>query len=180
MKVNPIGCSNLPAGFTLIELIVVVALISLLLFIAIPRLQDTILSDERREMANWIMFKTQSLREKAIRDQVVYVLHVDIDNQHMWVSIENRVEESLEHSAKKGYEFKKNLKIVDVEYQQKGKITSGTADILFYSKGYADRAFIHVEENDEKQLSFLVETFLPEVKMYGEYRSFEDQRVYAP
>lgn len=174
MKVTPTGCSNLPTGFTLIELIVVVALISLLFFIAMPRLQDTILSDERREMANWIMFKTQSLREKAIRDQVVYVLHVDIDNQHMWVSIENRVTEALEHSAKKGYELKKNLKIIDVEHQQKGKTTSGTADILFYNKGYADRAFIHVEENDEKQLSFLVESFLPEVKMYEEYRSFED------
>ena len=91
MKVTPIGCSNLPTGFTLVELIVVVALISLLLFIAMPRFQDTILSDERRKMANWIMFKTQSLREKSIRDQVVYVLHVDIDNQHMWVSIENQV-----------------------------------------------------------------------------------------
>ncbi|PQP35694.1 hypothetical protein C6A37_01025 [Desulfobacteraceae bacterium SEEP-SAG9] len=180
MKVTPIGCSNLPTGFTLVELIVVVALISLLLFIAMPRFQDTILSDERRKMANWIMFKTQSLREKSIRDQVVYVLHVDIDNQHMWVSIENQVEESLEHSAKKGYELKQSLKIIDVEHQQTGKITSGTADIRFYSKGYADRAFIHAEENDEKQLSFLVETFLPEVKMYGEYRSFEEQGVYAP
>jgi general secretion pathway protein H len=174
MQVTPTGCFNLSTGFTLVELIVVVALISLLLFIAMPRFQDTVLSDARRKMANWIMFKTQSLREKAIRDQVDYVLHVDIDNQHMWTSIENQAEESLEHSAKKGYELKQNLKIIDVEHQQQGKITSGTADILFYSRGYADRAFIHVEENDEKQLSFLVETFLPEVKMYEEYRSFED------
>jgi Tfp pilus assembly protein FimT len=174
MKVNPIGCAESPAGFTLIELIVIVALVSLMLFMAIPRFQDTFLSDERRKMANWIMFSTQSFREKAIREQVSYVLHVDIDNQRMWMSIENWTEESLEHSAKKGYEIKKNLKIIDVEHQQRGKITSGTADIHFYSKGYADRAFIHVEEKGEKQFSFLVETFLPEIKMYEKYRSFED------
>ncbi|MBU1161919.1 MAG: prepilin-type N-terminal cleavage/methylation domain-containing protein, partial [Proteobacteria bacterium] len=44
-------------GFTLIELIVVISLISIMLFFAIPRFQSNVLSDSTKEVSRWILLK---------------------------------------------------------------------------------------------------------------------------
>ncbi len=46
--------------------------------------------------------------------------------------------------------------------------------ICFYKAGYSDKAIIHIEDEDHYQVSFLIEPFLPNMKLYQEYVSFEE------
>ena len=50
-------------GFTLIELIVVIALISIMLFLAIPKFQSDIFTDSTKKVSRWIIYKVPALKK---------------------------------------------------------------------------------------------------------------------
>jgi prepilin-type N-terminal cleavage/methylation domain-containing protein len=161
-------------GFTLIELIVVISLISLMLFFAIPRFQDSVLSDNTKKVSRWIMAKVHTLKERAVREQKLYVLHVSLDSNRLWITNELMSEQELQNAAQSAYELPDDIKVLDVEYPDEEIISVGRADIYFYKRGYSERAMIHVENNDNEQLSFLIEPFLSKVKVYEKYVGFEN------
>jgi len=161
-------------GFTLIELIVVISLISLMLFFAIPRFQFDVLSDNTNKVSRWIMLKVHALKEKAVHEQKLYVLHLSLDSNKLWVTSDIMSEEELQTAALNGYELPENIKLLDVEYPDEEKISVGRADIYFYKKGYSDKAIIHISNNDNELLSLLVEPFLSRVCLYNKYIEFED------
>ncbi len=161
------------SGFTLIELMVVISLISIMLFFSIPRFQSTIITDSKKSTARWIIGKVRILKERSACDQKLYILHVNMDTNRLWTSDGAMSEEDLQNAQEKGYEIPGDLKVQNVEYPEKGIISYGQADICFYGKGYSDKALIHIQDDDEK-MSFLIEPFLPKVKMYEKYVGFED------
>ncbi len=165
--------NSLRNGFTLIELIVVVFLISIMLFFTMPRFQDAVLSDKTKKTSLWIIGKVRALKEKAVSDQKLYTLHVNLDADRLWITNESMSEEELQNAERQGYELPNDVKALDVEYPDKGKISASLADICFYKKGYSDKALIHIED-DDKKLSFLIEPFLSGVKLYEKYAGFED------
>jgi len=161
-------------GFTLIELIVVISLISLMLFFAIPRFQNSVLSDNTKKVSRWIIAKVHALKERAVRDQKLYALHVSLDSNRLWTTNEFMSEQELQNAAQNAYELPDDIKVLDVEYPDEEIISVGRADIYFYKRGYSDKAMIHIENNDNEQLSFLIEPFLSRVRMYETYVDFED------
>lgn len=161
-------------GFTLIELIVVISLISLMLFFAIPRFKNSVLSDNTKKVSRWIMTKVLTLKERAVRDQKLYILHVNLDSNRLWMTNELMSEQELQNAAQNAYELPDDIQVLDVEYPDEEIISEGRADIHFYKRGYSDKAMIHVENNDNEQLSFLIEPFLSRVKVYEKYEGFEN------
>ena len=160
-------------GFTLIELIIVVFLISIMLFLYIPKFQEAVMFDSTKRVSRWIIGKVKALKEGSITNYKSYFLHVDLDNNRMWVTNELMSEEEMQN-AEQGFELPDDIHLVDVEYPGKDKILSGRADIYFYKKGYSDKALIHIEDSGNKQLSFLIEPFLYDVELYEEYVEFEN------
>jgi prepilin-type N-terminal cleavage/methylation domain-containing protein len=165
---------RLNQGFTLIELIVVITLISLMLFFAIPRFQVDVLSDNTNKVSRWIMVKVHSLKEKAVREQKLYVLHISLDSNRLWVTSEIMSQEELQATEANGYELSDDINLLDVEYPDEEKISVGRADIYFYKKGYSDKAIIHISNDDNERRSFLIEPFLSRVRLYNKYIGFED------
>ena len=161
-------------GFTLIELIVVISLISLILFLALPRFQGGFLSDNTKKVSRWIMLKVQTSKEKAVREKNNYILHVSLDSNKLWTSHETMSEEELQHAEQNGYRVSGDIIVSDVEYPDNEKISTGQADIYFYAKGYSDLAMIHIKNNDDEKFSFLIEPFLSHVRMYQSYVGFEE------
>ncbi|MBN1932902.1 MAG: type II secretion system protein [Desulfobacterales bacterium] len=160
-------------GFTLIELIVVIFLISIMLFFSIPRFEITIFSDDYKKASRWIIGKVHDLKDRAVGEQKTYILHINIDKSMFWVSYESMSEEEQQKAEQKAYRLPEEIKVLDVEYPDHIKISMGTADIYFYKKGYCDKAIIHLE-NDQKQISFLIEPFLYEVNIEEKYVELED------
>lgn len=160
-------------GFTLIELIVVIALIGLMLFFSLPRLQNNPFLDDNKKSARWLIGKVQALKESAIRDQKQYALHFDLDSGRIWETNESMSEEDNENAALNSYALPEDVRIIDIEYPAREKFTSGQTEINFYKAGYTDKAFVHMQEG-ETYLSFLIEPFLTNVQVIEKYVDFED------
>ena len=118
-------------GFTLIELIVVLALMGLMLFFSLPRLQNNPFLNDRKQSSRWLISKIQTLKESAIRDQKRYTLHFDLDSGRVWETHESMSPEEIESAVMDSYALPEDLRIIDIEYPSEGKINSGQAEINF-------------------------------------------------
>ena len=170
-------------GFTLIELTVVIALISIIFFFSIPRLQNEILTDPTKKTSRWLLSNIRSLKERSYREKKDYILYIDTDANAFWMTErivdeegeEEKEEETLSKSAEeRKYNLPESLRILDIEFPGNVEVTTGVAEIIFYAKGYSETAFIHMEDDDNRRLSFLIEPFLPDVRYYEEYIGFEN------
>ncbi|MBW2492550.1 MAG: type II secretion system protein [Deltaproteobacteria bacterium] len=161
-------------GFTLIELIVVISLISIMLYFAIPRFQSYVPSDSTKEVSRWILLKIPYLKERAAKEQKKYILHVSLDSNMLWITHETMAREAIESAESNGYILPQDIKLLDVEYPDQKKISVGQADIYFNEKGYSDKAIIHLENDDNEKFSFLIEPFLLRVRLYNSYAEFGD------
>jgi general secretion pathway protein H len=160
-------------GFTLLELIVVIALLGIMLVFTVPRFHETLFLDKTKTASRWIIGKIQTLKEAALRNQKQYTLHINLDTEQFWETDAAMSAEELENAALNAASLPGGLKIADIEYPVRGKITSGQADITFYKNGTSDKVLIHLQNGDEYE-SYLVEPFLSEVTRYEMYASFEN------
>ena len=174
MKTKTTIKRSLYAGFTLIELTLVVCLISTMLFLILPRFENRLFLGNIHKTARWIIGTARILKDDAQRKQQRFRLVFNLDTNRMWVSTEAEAEEKMQPLDHNQYTLQSDVRILDIEYPSIGKVTSGRADINFYKKGYSDKALIHLEDDDENQISLLIEPFLSKVAVYEEYIRFEE------
>jgi prepilin-type N-terminal cleavage/methylation domain-containing protein len=159
-------------GYTLIELIVVIALISIMLAVVVPRLDGSLFADDSKVATRWLLINIPALKTKAVRDQTVLALRFSLSEGKAWVVGPETSEEAAEKYEAAAYSFPEGIKILDIDYPDRERVSSGEADIFFYPKGYSDWAIIHMEDSDGNRYSFLVEPFLPQIKRLDEYLEF--------
>jgi len=160
-------------GFTLLELLVVISLMGIMLIFTVPRFHETLFLDETKTGSRWLIGKIQALKEAAIRNQKQYTLNINLDTEQFWETHASMSAEELENAALNASSLPSGLKIADIEYPIRGKITSGQTDITFYKNGTSDKVMIHLQDGD-KYVSYLIEPFLSEVTRYEIYASFEN------
>jgi prepilin-type N-terminal cleavage/methylation domain-containing protein len=160
------------AGFTLIELMVVMLLITIFLAVALPRLDAGFAQDPTKKVTRWMVNTTRALRTDAVRRQKLQSLVVDLNNNRMWMVNEEMDEEALAGASEKAYTLPSSIRVVDVEYPQADRVSAGTAEIHFYPAGYADNSIIHLEEGHAQRFSILIEPLLPKIKVIEEWLSF--------
>ncbi len=160
-------------GFTLIELIVVISLVTIMLLFTVPRFSDFFTSDNTARTLRWIIVKVRFLKASAVREQKHYILHADMDSGRLWITDESMVsEEEIAAAMEKGFTLPDDVRLIDVEFPKTGSVPSGEAEIQFYKKGFSDRAIIHIEGTGDKMKSLFVEPFLPTVKIHDTYKSY--------
>ena len=159
-------------GFTLIELIVVIMLVSIMLFFSIPRFQGAVFTDNTNKVSRWVILKSRSLKEKASIEQRRYSLHIGIDTNSLWITHEKMTEAEVNKAVQNSYKLPEGIGIRDVEFPGQGKIEYGNTKICFYAKGYSDKALIHIDDKDN-QYTFFIEPFLSQVRFKNEYVEFE-------
>jgi prepilin-type N-terminal cleavage/methylation domain-containing protein len=159
-------------GFTLIELMVVMLLISIVMAVAIPKFSGGAFQDPVKKFSRWMIINVRTLRSAAIQQQKAQGLVIDLSNRRMWTVSDALNEEAVQASgSKKALSIPDAIRHMDVEFPQQERITSGTAEIRFYPSGYSDQVLIHLETDDEK-LTYLVEPLLPKVKIFDEWIEF--------
>lgn len=158
-------------AFTLIELIVVIALISTTLAFAIPRLDLSLFSNPERKLSNWILLNVRSAKNMAVNRQAVLMLNIDLDNNLMWIAPDTGQED--EKAPKNEFRVPLPWRLRDVEYPAAEKKTSGITAVRFYPQGYSDMAVIHLKNTDDEAITFRIEPFLPQVKKYDYYAELQ-------
>jgi len=161
---------NKAFGFTLIELIVVITIMSIILFISMPKIQNFILPNNSKKVSRWLIGEIRALKERAIKDQKTYALNINFDKQAFWVSWADISEEELLNAQKQSFILPEGFKIDSVrEFSSNNifKITTGETFINFYKNGYSDKAIIsiqNIQNINNNLIEFVIEPFLPRVK----------------
>jgi prepilin-type N-terminal cleavage/methylation domain-containing protein len=161
-------------GFTLIELIVVMALMSIVLFVSVPRIDGTFLQDDARRSSRWLIGKIQTLRENAVRNQLDYTLQLDLDTNRAWETNSSMTADSMQSAADNAYLLPGDVRLTAVIYPRRGRVSSGRTGIRFYRGGYSDKALIQMHNGDQP-LTFALEPFISKVTTYERLITYEDR-----
>ncbi len=171
------GKSN--QGFTLLELVIVIALMGLVMFFTLPNFEGSISFNETDRFSRWLIMNVLSLKEKSVSEQKTYAMVFDLDDrtiQKVDDTIKKEEDEfGIDDDTRPGaYEWPEEIRIIDIQYPKKGKVTFGKTKIRFHAGGYSDKALIHVEDEDFRQITFIIEPFLSDVKRVESYIEFEN------
>lgn len=161
------------AGFTLIELIVVITLIGVMLFFAVPRLDRSYFTDESRKFSGWLLTNVRELKSRAVEKQETFAMFVDLEGNRIRKGPASmQQEEPGSEAGSDKIDLPEGSSLIDVTFPRDMKVTSGVARIYFYPKGYSDRAIIHVRKNDGSRMSLRIESFLPHASLTEGYEEF--------
>ena len=160
-------------GFTLIELMVVMLLISIVLAVVIPKFGGGAFQDPVKKLSRWMINTVRTLRSAAIQQQKGQGLVIDLSNRRMWMVNDAMDEAAIQDAASnKALALPDAIRYMDVEFPQQERISSGTTEIRFYPAGYSDQVLIHLETEDNEKLTYLVEPLLPKIKIFDEWIDF--------
>jgi prepilin-type N-terminal cleavage/methylation domain-containing protein len=156
-------------GFTLVELMVVITIISLMLFFAIPLFKiPANFGNKNTDTAKLIQL-IQSLKRKSIGQNQDYFLHIATDSNRVWITDTSMDEPDDQDKTDPG----ENLEILHIELLGKPR-SSGKETIIKFSKnGYSDMAIIHMDTG-ETPISLKVQPFLMEIETMAGHISFDD------
>ncbi|MBU4581634.1 MAG: prepilin-type N-terminal cleavage/methylation domain-containing protein, partial [Proteobacteria bacterium] len=101
-------------GYTLIELSVVVLLIGMMLFLAVPRVRDSLLNDDLKATTRQIVGAAREMRNEAVREQVDYLIHLDLAKPGFWTYSADTTAEKRAELRKRAVRFPEGIRIADV------------------------------------------------------------------
>lgn len=166
-------------GYTLIELSVVVLLVGMMLFLAVPRVRDGLLNDDLKAAARQIAGAAKEARNEAVREQVDYLLHLDLANPGFFIFSADTTAEKQAEIRKGAIRFPEGIRIADVRQPPEGQRTDGEAVIRFFRKGYVTPAVVHLVKED-RVFTLVFNPFLDTVSVYDKGVDFtfnEDDRT---
>ena len=168
-------------GYTLIELSVVVLLVGMMLLIAVPRVRDTLLNDELRAAVRHLIGATRELRNESVREQVDYILQIDLNEQTFWTYPADTTAEKRAEIRKAASRFPEGIRITGVRHAGEAAKADGEVSIRFFRRGYAEPTVVHVAK-DERAFTLVFNPFLQAVTVHEKDVDFffnEDDRAAA-
>ena len=163
------------SGYTLIELVVVTAMLGMLLGFAAPRVAQQLFTSDVDEVEQWLNSTTTSLREKAQRTQTPLVLKIDMGGQQFFIETEAAVSAELEAEPQAALKLPVGIRINQVLLGQTSIPVNTEARIRFFPDGAADPAVLHVSDNDGQQFAWVIEPFLTAIAKlegHGQYADY--------
>lgn len=151
-------------GFTLVELMMVMLLITIVLAVAMPRFEGGVFEDPTNKLSRWMINNVRTLRSQAVQQQTIKTLVVDLDNHKLWVASDDMDPEATGAPGPKALVLPDDIRIVDLQFPASESITSGTAQINFYPAGFSDHALLHLENDAAERFCYHVQPLLPKVK----------------
>ncbi len=160
-------------GYTLIELAVVVFIIGITLTFAAPRVRDMLWEDGLKKAARQFTGTVKELRNEAIREQVDYILHFDLNSGQFWRYSADMTPEKRDEMKKLSFHLQDGVKITDIYCIGNNKQSEGEIQVRFFKKGYCQPTVIHLS-NGENYSTVVINPFLENVTVYNRYIDFED------
>jgi len=158
-------------GYTLIELSVVVLLIGMMLLIAVPRVWDTLLNDDLKATTRQLVGAARELQNEAVREQLDYVLHLDLNQPGFWTYSADTTAEKRAEIRKGAIRFPEGIRITGVRHPEEVRKTEGEASIRFFRKGYMEPTVVHLVK-DDRAFTLVFNPFLQAVSVYEQYVDF--------
>lgn len=161
-------------GYTLIELVVVIVLIGMMMTLTIPKLRSVNLFDDLKSSTRRMAGLIRSTRYDAIRDNIAYRLHFDLESREFWVDSPAMSEEEKARAREDASGMADDIFVEDITYSNEKKAITGSSSILFTKKGYIQPAIIHLGSKGGKRFSLIMSPFLGKVKVFDDYVDYDD------
>jgi prepilin-type N-terminal cleavage/methylation domain-containing protein len=161
------------AGFTLLELTVVLLIVGLLVTVAVPRFTDLTgarLESSARRLAALVRYLSG---EAAFRSHL-YRLHYDLDQQSYWVTVLTAVQDTAEFIVDdtplaRPVQLPPSIMFADVRVPDVGRVSRGQVYTHFYPHGYIDPTVIHLRDQSSRVLTVVIPPLTGEAQIYEGY-----------
>ncbi|MBF0467508.1 MAG: type II secretion system protein [Desulfamplus sp.] len=163
------------SGFTLLELIVVLAVIGTVLFITMPKFRTLTFGNNSNRQLNLLLNTVRDLKKRSISDDMDYILHLDSDRSVMWITSSDMPPEIMDKTREKGTPLPESLYLAGVDiYGTPDHRRQDEYRIIFSRYGYCDMALIHIRDRESMdELTVIIEPFLSDTKIIRKHISFE-------
>lgn len=174
-------------GFTLLELLVVIVLISLVTSFTIPAIRTNLFTDQLKETSRKLIGLVTEVSQEAVRRQSEYILYFNLDGNLIRAAPvgSSTSEKPLSSSA---FEKKENpreitlnipedVRIVDIVSVHGGKNLDGTAELRFSKKGYVDKTAIHLRSDGGRDMTIILSPFMGVARIFDSYVDLEDDQA---
>ncbi|VEN72561.1 putative general secretion pathway protein [Candidatus Desulfarcum epimagneticum] len=160
-------------GFTLMELLAALALMGIFLTVAIPGFRRAVFMDDAKKNARLVMAMAHAAGDRAVKTGKRHMLNISVSDQTLWETREGMTEKEALEARDAARAFSGGVRAMDVERPEKGAISTDPAPIHFYPQGHSDMVLIHLRDESGKDLSLLIEPFMPDIQVYRRYVEFE-------
>lgn len=155
-------------GFTLVELLVVIALIGIILILAVPVTRDALTVGKLQKASRQFIGLERKLRVEAVRDQVDYILMLDIAGASCYVITSDMTPEKLKEVQANAKKLPSGVAILDVINRKSEKIANGIVKIKFGKNNICTPLILHLAEEEER-MTLVVNPFLGVTAVYEQY-----------
>jgi prepilin-type N-terminal cleavage/methylation domain-containing protein len=172
IRISIVGKVN-SKGYTLIELIVVVVLIGLMLFIAMPRVREAILQDNLKSAVRRITGMASELRTGAIGDFMDKVLVFDLTNEQYWTYSVDMTPEKKAAQKKGAIGIPVGVHIEDIQQSGQDRKIDGEVTVSFSRRGYVQPTVIHLVQ-DDRHCTVVMQPFLSIIQVFERYVDYDE------
>jgi len=167
IKTSIIGKLN-NKGFTLIELMLVIMVLGVILFLAVPAIRDVLTTDKLKSASRQLIGLERKLRTDAVREQSDYILNLDLSNSTFWVTSSDMTPEGQDEEKKKAQHLPAAVTISDIVLENNKKQGEGIAKIKFQKNNTCRPAVIHLAY-EEDRMTLVINPFLGITGIYDRY-----------
>ena len=153
------------SGFTLLELIVVMAVIGTVLVLTLPRLSLPGIRNDLEAVARQLIDTHRRLRAAAAALQLHHTLHLDLDRQRIWISNAGMNPEQMAAAAAGGYDLPRRVSLERLHLPGGREIGSGTYGVEYFPEGNNYMVDLDLGENSGREMTLRIEPFLAESRM---------------
>jgi prepilin-type N-terminal cleavage/methylation domain-containing protein len=179
------------SGFTLIELVVVIAVIALLFMIAVPRL-SRIMSTQRENFAIFTGMVAQTFDDAFLKSRTdFFTIYLnspdpedaasqkDTSNRRNGIGVQVHENNEFVDSKRKSLRYKEfpdSFLIEEVITPSGEKITNGNVLVPFYPQGYSRGCIVHILVKGEQRWSVKIDKHIKEPKVVEGYVTFDSEQ----
>ena len=163
-------------GFTLVELIVVITVISVFLVVALPSFRWGGMFQNHGQGVAVLAELLENLKTRAVRENVDIFLHVDTATGLAWITDSAMDETAAQDARDAPLVIPEDLTISQVEFPAQNHAPHPDHQIIRFSRnGYSDLVILQVQGADTP-VSLKIEPFLEAITPVFEQISFHDCR----
>jgi prepilin-type N-terminal cleavage/methylation domain-containing protein len=155
-------------GFTLVELLLVIALIGVVYMLAVPSTRDVLTGDKLKKISRQLIGLERKLRVEAVRDQLDYILCMDLSDSAYWVIASDMTPEKQDEIKKRRQHLPSDVVITDIVDENDKKKSEGEAKIVFKKNNICSPAIIHLSY-EENKMTIVINPFLGVTDIYDKY-----------
>lgn len=164
---NEQGLWRSPGGFTLLEIVIVVAVLALFVGLAVPRLPD-IAGTRIHQNARKVSMMLQLTRSRAVSLRRYYRVEMDLDTNSMAVSYFGPEGTYIPDDEVRQVKLRDGI-IVDVVNTSEGKVLEGTGWVRISPRGFIEPALIHIRDKQGRVVTIAPSPVSGRVRIHEGY-----------